>query len=81
MVVATQVLGAPPVAKERKKSDDRQITFRISLDLHSRLEAAAGGLELDISSLLRKMIRKHLPDYEEEAEAIRRRESQSRKED
>lgn len=61
------VLKAPPVGKER----DKQVTFRLSAELHARVEAAADGLELDVSSLLRLLIRENLPAYEERAEAIR----------
>jgi predicted transcriptional regulator len=66
--------GMPPVVK---KSDDKQITFRLSGDLHARLNATADGMELDISSLLRLMIRKHLPEFEREAKKIREQELRS----
>jgi predicted HicB family RNase H-like nuclease len=59
-----------------KKLEDKQITFRISGGLHRRLESAAEGLSLDISSLLRLMIRQNLPTYESQAEEVRRREGQ-----
>ena len=63
------------VGNDRKKTDDRQVTFRLSPELHARLEATAKGLELDISSLLRTMIRECLPTYEDRAEAIRLKET------
>lgn len=66
----------PPVGAERKKGDEKQqqITFRISSELHGRLSEAADGLELDVSSLLRTMIREQLPVYEERADEIRQKE-------
>jgi predicted DNA-binding protein len=66
-----------PVGNERKKTEDKQITFRLAADLHSRLEAAAEGLSIDISPLLRMMIRKHLPEYERLAAENREREKRS----
>lgn len=62
------------VGKDRKKSEDKQVTFRLSGELHARLEAAAGGMELDISSLLRLLIRENLPTYERRAKDIEERE-------
>jgi predicted DNA-binding protein len=63
---------APPVARPRKND---QVTFRLPPDLLARLEEAASGLSLEVSSLLRTMIREHLPDYEDKADQIRKRES------
>jgi hypothetical protein len=60
---------------DSKEPEDKQITFRISGRLHARLDAAADGLSLDISSLLRMLIRQNLPTYEKQAEDVRRRES------
>ena len=69
MTIATAALKASPVAKDR----DKQVTFRLSAELHARVEEAAAGLELDVSSLLRLLIRENLPAYEERAEEIRRK--------
>lgn len=55
----------------RKKNEDVQVTFRLSAELHARVRAAAKGLELDVSSLLRQMIRKQLPHAEREAAELR----------
>ncbi len=81
MTTATAGPRASSVGNERKKADDKQITFRLAGELHSRLEATADGLSLDISSLLRSMIRKHLPEYEDEADEIRRKEQRARPEE
>lgn len=82
MTTAIIDVGTPDVAKTRKKTNgegpqppEPQVTFRLSPELHARVKAASSGLELDLSSLLRLMIREHLPEYEDRAEAIRRRES------
>lgn len=74
MTTATAGLKDSPVAKGSKKQDDMQVTFRLAADLHARVKAAAEGMSLDISSLLRLLIRENLPVYEERAEEIRRRE-------
>jgi len=42
-----------------------QIVFRISRDQHAALQAAAAGLGLDLSNLLRMMILEHVPEYVE----------------
>lgn len=61
--------------REPKKAEDKQVSFRIPPALYGRVEAAAEGLQLDVSSLLRMMIRQNLPTYEQQADAVRRRES------
>jgi predicted DNA-binding protein len=71
MTTATAPLEAAAVGKDRKKGEDKQVTFRLSAELHARVEAAARRLELDVSSLLRVMIRKQLPHIEREAEELR----------
>lgn len=78
MTTPTLLPGAPAVGKDRKKAEDKQIAFRLSGELYGRLQAAADGLELDVSSLLRTMIREHLPAYEDRAEAIRQKEQRER---
>lgn len=60
-----------------KKTEDKQVTFRLASDLHARLSETADGMSLDISSLLRLMIREHLPGYEVRARDIAEREQQS----
>ncbi len=80
MDTATVDAGVVRVAREKKKPDDKQVTFRLSSELHARLEAAADGLELDLSSLLRTMIREQLTTYENRADEIRAREAARRAE-
>jgi hypothetical protein len=49
-----------------------QVNFRAPGDLHSRLEAVAAGLGLDVSNLVRMVLYENLATYEERVEQIRR---------
>ena len=71
MTTATVDSRTHPMAKDRKKPAEEQITFRISKELHGELQATATDLELDISSLLRMMIREFLPEVSDRAAKIK----------
>lgn len=64
-----------PIGSADMACGEPTVRFRLSPELHSRVEATAARLGLSFSSLLRLMIREHLPEYEDRAEAIRRREN------
>ncbi len=63
------------VGKERKP-EGKQITFRVPEGMYSRLEKAAEGIGLDISSTLRLLLKRHLYELEDEAKAIREKEGE-----
>jgi hypothetical protein len=48
------------------------LAVRLPRDVYDRLQAAADGLSLKATSLLRLMIRQNLPAYERQAEEVRR---------
>jgi len=55
----------------KKKSGNRQMGFRIPLDLADRLEDCANMLTVDVSTLLRLLIVEFLPAIEERARRAR----------
>ncbi len=75
------ILGAPPVAKTRTNrpspgSGGRQVAFRAPDDLYAELERAANGLGLDISNLVRMVLRENIMTYVRRAEAVLRQREQ-----
>lgn len=67
-----------PVGK--KKVDDgpaelKQVNIRLTTGLYQRVEATAEALSLDVAQFLRMVIRRSLPEYEAQAEEVRRAES------
>jgi hypothetical protein len=58
-----------PVPKKKQRGGDEapavQVVFRLPQNLHDALQAAAAGLGLDLSNLLRMMIAEHVPEYVE----------------
>jgi len=67
---------ASPVGRKKsteKPVDDqggRAINFRAGADLAERLDYVAGALGLDVSNLVRMVLKENLPQYEERARRI-----------
>jgi hypothetical protein len=63
------------VAKKKKPgpgSGGRQVAFRAPDDLYADLERAAHGLGLDVSNLIRMILRRHVGAYLQQVEEIER---------
>lgn len=56
---------------DEKASDGKQINFRAPNDLASELEDVAEALGLDVSNLVRMVLRENLAQYRERADRIR----------
>lgn len=52
--------------------DARQVAFRAPTDLYRQLEFVSEGLGLDISNLVRMILRKHIIQYVREVEELKR---------
>jgi hypothetical protein len=74
----TQVVADPPegtdVAKKKNRqgpgSGGRQVAFRAPDDLYAQLDRVSKGLGLDISNLIRMILRKHIQAYVKEVEDL-----------
>lgn len=64
-----------PVAKKRPgpgSGDAKQVAFRAPADLYAQLEDVSNGLGLDISNLVRMILRQHIQGYVEQVAELRR---------
>jgi predicted DNA binding CopG/RHH family protein len=65
------------VGKKKVDSESqelRQVNIRLATGLYSRVEATAEALSLDVAQFLRMVIRRALPEYESQADEVRRAE-------
>lgn len=66
------------MAKKRIDEDssgpdpDRPVSIRLPQDMHDRLSETARALGVKLSVLIRMMVTRYLPVYEQEADKIRR---------
>lgn len=67
-------VGSSAVAKKKQDAvSTRQVNFRASPELLSRLETAALGLGLDVSNFVRMVLLENLTAYEKRAELARKK--------
>jgi hypothetical protein len=53
----------PKKKKQVPETPQVQIVFRVPQDLYQALQAAAAGLAVDLSNLLRMLVREHVAEY------------------
>jgi hypothetical protein len=52
-----------PKKKQPSEVPSLQVVFRVPQELRDALQAAAAGLDIDLSNLLRMMLREHVAEY------------------
>lgn len=63
--------------RESPGSGGKQIAFRASDDLFEMLERAANGLGLDLSNLVRMVLREHIHEYLRRVDEIEKRQQEN----
>lgn len=81
-VIGSDAFGVLAVAKRTNRespgSGGKQVAFRASDDLLAQLERAATGLGLDISNLVRMVLRENIHVYLRRVDEIERRRQESK---
>ena len=62
--------GTVMAKKADRPSEGKQINFRAPPDLAERLEAVAEALGLDVSNLVRMVLKENLREYERRAKQV-----------